>query len=224
MKKMKNKENEDKKDMTGMKKRWSSLMATLGLVIPVVGIGGACLVGGGREWDGGAASGARAGENNYVCTEIVLSEVVNNPSAKSDVDAAGVGELVGFVKGDVKLVDWNNANYKGIGTDGVATSAIKIGGSSKGKYSGSFVVSSESYTFCKAIVWASGWAGDNAGKLVVNGVEMNVETTEKGGDYVYKSYTFEFPVSGNVIFANAVEAGNKQRIVISRIIFRSYKV
>lgn len=213
----------DMKSMMDMKKRWGGLMATLAVMIPVVGIGGACLAGGGRG-SGGVVSGAKAGENNYVCTEIVLSETVNNPSAKSDVDAAGVGGLVGFVKGDVKLTNWSNANYKGIGADGVATSAIKIGGSSKGKYSGSFMVSSESYTFCKAIVWASGWAGDNAGKLVVNDVEMSVPSTEKNAGYVYKSYTFEFPVSGSVVFTNAVDAGNKQRIVISRIIFRSYKV
>lgn len=154
----------------------------------------------------------------YTCCDITFSEKQNNPSATSSIDGAKIGTLTGFTTGDLTFSSWTNANYK----SGVSASAIKIGGSKSGKYAGSFTVTSSTYSFDKVIVYATGWAGDNATSLIVNNISNDIATTAKDATYTYSAYTYEFDNSSTLTFSNATDASNKQRVLISKIVFRAY--
>lgn len=158
-------------------------------------------------------------QHTYTCADITFSETVNNLGAYSDIDGSKIGTLTNLQQNDLSFKNWTNANYK----QGVSTSAIKLGGSSTGKYAGSVTIASPTYVFDKVVIYASGWQGDKATQLVVNNISQDIPATAKGGDYNFIPYTFNLTSQTNtLIFANNPSASNKQRIVISKIVFRVY--
>ena len=159
-------------------------------------------------------------QNSYSCCEITFSEEQNNPSSNATIDGSKIGTLLGFTTGDLVFSNWTNANYK----NGVSASAIKIGGSKTNKYAGSFTVTSSTYNFDKVIVYATGWVGDNSTSLIVNNVGNDISATASGGTYIYSAYTYEFENSSTLTFSNNATAFTKQRVLISKIIFRAYSL
>lgn len=160
----------------------------------------------------------------YTCCEVTLTETTttSGPSTTTTIDLGSVGTLTGFQTGDLTYTNIANSAYSKVDSDGNATNPIKIGGSKSGKYAGSFTLTSSTYSFGKVIVYATGWAGDNATSLIVNNISNDIATTAKGATYTYSAYTYEFDNSSTLTFSNATDASNKQRVLISKIVFRAY--
>ena len=153
---------------------------------------------------------------SYSCNDIVFSETVGNSSASADIEdlsAKGVTSL------NCSMTNWTNANYMATMTD----SAIKIGGSKSGKYSGSVKLTlNGGMTASRAIVYSTGWSGDTSDlQLGVNGSYQSVTTTSDSA-YVFSSYIFDFNETSELIFSNNPSATGKSRIVISKIVLRLY--
>ena len=105
----------------------------------------------------------------------------------------------------------------------MSDTAIKIGGSNSGKYSGSVKLTlNNGMTASKAIVYSTGWSGDTSDlQLGVNGNYQSVSTTSDS-NYVFSPYTFEFDETDTLTFSNNPSASGKSRIVISKIVLRLY--
>ena len=159
------------------------------------------------------------GANTYSCNDIVFSETVNNPGSYTDIpdlSAEGVTTL------NCSMTEWTNANYLKNKNSSMSDSAIKIGGSSAGKYSGSVKSTlNNGMTASKAIVYSTGWYGDTGDiKLGVNGSYQTIANTSDS--YVFSPYTFDFTETDTITFSNDPEASGKRRLVISKIVLRLY--
>lgn len=154
-------------------------------------------------------------QQSYTCNDIVFSESVSNPGSYTDIEdlsSKGVTAL------DCSMTDWTNANYGSTMTD----TAIKIGGSKAGKYSGSVKLTlNNGMTASKAIVYSTGWHGDTGDiQLGVNGSYQTITNTTDS--YVFTPYTFNFEETNEITFSNNPDASGKRRLVISKIVLRLY--
>lgn len=160
----------------------------------------------------------RATSDAYVCGDIVFSETVNNPGKNADITKLSdyaTTTLTGT------MTDWTNANYGDKGA-----TAIKIGGSKSGKYSGQFTLTlTGTYVIDKVIAYATGWAGDTGDIILdINGVSNTVSKTASGGTYSYTGYTFQLPSRTKTLtIKNDESASGKSRVVISKLVFRLYE-
>lgn len=154
--------------------------------------------------------------SSYSCNDIVFSETVNNPGAYTDIDdlsSKGVTSL------DCSMTNWTYANYGSTMT----STAIKIGGSSAGKYSGSVKLTLKNMTTSRLIVYAAGWAGDSETQsLGINGTYQDVIKTAKGTTtYTFEAYMFDLSSkTSEIIISNNPDATGARRIVISKIVLR----
>lgn len=153
----------------------------------------------------------------YSCNDIVFSETVGNPSAKTniaDLTTKGVTKL------KCSMTGWTNANY----ASNMSSSAIKIGGKSKGKYDGSVVLTTEC-DVSRLLVYATEWSGDpGTASLCINGESQSVETTSDG-NYNFKMYDFNFGDANKTktfTITNGTRNTDKRRIVISKIVLRCW--
>lgn len=153
--------------------------------------------------------------NSYTCNDIVFSESVSNPGAYADItdlSAKGVTSL------DCSMTNWTNANY----ATTMTASAIKIGGSKSGKYSGSVKLTlNGDMTATRLIIYATGWKGDSGDiQLGVNGDYQSI--TKTTDSYVYTPYTFDISETNSIILSNNESATGARRLVISKIVLRLY--
>ena len=163
----------------------------------------------------GAMTGMLKAQQSYTCNDIVFSETVNNPGAYADISDLRTKNVTTI---NCSMTNWTNANYASTLTD----SAIKIGGSKSGKYSGSVDLKLNDAKTDRVIVYATGWSGDTASlKVGVNGTEKAIEQTSSS--YVFKAYTFDLASqTDSITFTNNSSATGKSRTVISKIVFRLY--
>jgi hypothetical protein len=162
---------------------------------------------------------AQQAQQSYTCGDIVFSETVNNPGSYSDIAdlaAEGVTSL------NCSMTEWTNANYLKNKTSAMTDSAIKIGGSKSGKYSGSVKLTlNGGMTASKLIIYSTGWFGDTGNiQLGVNGDYQTVTNTTDS--YVFAPYTFNFEPTNEIILSNNNGATGKRRLVISKIVLRLY--
>ena len=155
----------------------------------------------------------RAANYGYSCNDIVFSETVDNPNSSADLSDVSTVYTTTL---NCSMTGWSNANYK-------AESAIKIGGSKSGKYSGSVKLTlNDDVAASRLIIYAAGWVGDSSDlQLGVNGRYQDVTATATGDSYVFSPYTFDLGSQVNEItFTNNPSATGKSRIVISKIVLR----
>lgn len=139
----------------------------------------------------------------YYCNDIVFGEDVVGTGSTKDIE------------GDYySITDFVNSKH----TDEKAT---VIGGTTTGKYAGSFDINLSDVSCSRVIVYACGYKED-ADKnlyLAINDNEQKIHKTGKDDSYEFRPYTFENINSDILHFRNAIDM-NKGRICISKIVFR----
>lgn len=159
-------------------------------------------------------------QNVYTCTALDFGEAVNPPSASATIDISEYATLTNLTDADISLSNWTNANYK---TTAQGGSAIKIGGSSSGKYDGSITVTFNNYVCDKVIAYAAGWKNDpGTQNLVIAGDSQAVASTAKEAEYTFNSYTYEFDKTNTFTITNGTGNTGNRRVVISKLVFRLY--
>ena len=159
----------------------------------------------------------------YSCADIVLTTstaVDINPSRYADIATASTYYNNG-IAANCSMTDFTNANYD-------TNTAIKIGGSKTGKYSGEFTLTLKNaykYKVDKVIVYAAGWKGDTGTiSLDINGVTHDISNTSSSAtSYTFSSYTYQLTErTKTLVFKNDPSATGKRRLAISKIVFRLY--
>lgn len=162
---------------------------------------------------------------SYVCGDVTFGESVGSPNSSTDLTTkASLDKVCTYstvVPGtSFTLTGFTNANYQNKNSEGTYY-AVKIGGSKGSKYAGSFTLNLTGYTCERAIIYATGWAGDSNSALSVNSSEeQEITSTEKGGTYTFSPYNFESINSSSLTIANKTGVSSSCRIVISKIVLR----
>lgn len=145
--------------------------------------------------------------STYSCNNIVFGEVVGESNETNytrylDIESSSVNfeiskfDACSFTKG--------------------CHSVIRIGGLYK---VGKLTLTLDNIECDKVIVYASGWSGDNASNLKVNGMS-NPVTQTIDGDYTFEPYVYNFNRTNEINLETTTASSG--RIAVSKIVLRTY--
>lgn len=168
--------------------------------------------------------------SRYYCSDICLGEnVVSSIIAYADLDTeTKLSKVVHpfslLFPSEYTLTNFSNANYKASQEN--IYYPLKIGGTSSGKYSGSFTLTflGQNVICKRAIIYACGYSGDGGQKskiyMSINESDEQEINLIENDEYVFYPYTFENINSNTLTFFNNKNATGKRRILISKIVLR----